>query len=231
MISVVIPTLDAAGNLAETLSSLVPAAADGLVREVIVSDGGSRDETLAIADAMGCQILVGEAGRGGQLAAGAGRARGPWLLFLHADTVLLEGWEREVSAFIERVDRSEHDLAAAFAFALDSFAWQARLLEKLVALRCFLFALPYGDQGLLIKLNHYRRLGGFSALPLMEDVEFVRRLGRRDLRHLRSKALTSAARYEKDGYFRRSLRNLSCLALYALGAPVRNLARRYQGQE
>lgn len=230
MISVVIPTLNAADRLAPTLSCLVQAAADGLVRDVIVSDGGSRDDTLLIADAMGCTIVAGPAGRGTQLAAGAAIARGPWLLFLHADTVLIEGWERDVRTFIERAETGRRDLAATFTFALDSFAWQARLMEQIVSLRCLLFALPYGDQGLLIRQAHYRQIGGFRALPLMEDVDIIRRLGRRSLVQLRSKALTSAARYEGDGYFRRSLHNLSCLFLYMLGMPAEKLVRRYENR-
>lgn len=231
MISVVIPTLDAAASLAQTLTALVPAAADGLVREVIISDGGSRDETLAIADAMGCTIIDGESGRGTQLAAGAAPARGPWLLFLHADTVPGPGWEREVEAFIERADKEGRDRAACFSFALDGFGWKARLLEGMVALRCLVFALPYGDQGLLIPLSHYRRLGGYRKVALMEDVDMVRRIGRRHLTILRTRAITSARRYESEGYMRRSLRNLSCLVLYHLGAPPEALARRYYGRK
>ena len=231
MISVIIPTFNAAQDLPATLCTLVPAAADGLVREVIVSDGGSQDDTLAIADAMGCGIVHSNKGRGTQLAAGAAQARGPWLLFLHADTLPGPGWEQEVSAFIERADKQDDDRAACFTFALDSFGVKARLLEGMVALRCLVFALPYGDQGLLMRLGHYRRLGGFRHIPLMEDVDIVRRIGYRNLQILRTRAITSARRYETDGYVGRSLRNLSCLALYLLGASPEALMRRYQGQK
>lgn len=231
MISVIIPTFDAAHDLPATLCALVPAAADGLVREVIVSDGGSQDETLIIAEAMGCGIVRADKGRGTQLAAGAAQARGPWLLFLHADTLPGPGWEQEVSTFIERADKQGDDRAACFTFALDGFGMKARLLEGMVALRCVVFALAYGDQGLLIRLSHYRRLGGFRQIPLMEDVDLVRRIGRRNLHILRTKAITSARRYENDGYVRRSLRNLSCLALYLLGASPEALTRRYHGQK
>src|SRR5437870_3580757 len=103
MISVIIPTLNAERCLAETLAALVPAAVDGLIREVIVVDGGSGDRTAAIVDAAGADLMRGSGGRGNQLAAGAARARFSWLLFLHADTALTPGWEREARQFMERV--------------------------------------------------------------------------------------------------------------------------------
>ena len=102
-----------------------------------------------------------------------------------------------------------------------------RLLESLVALRCFLFALPYGDQGLLISRRLYGELGGFRPIPLMEDVDLVRRLKRRQLVMLQSRAVTSGIRYRSEGYLARSLRNLSCMLLYFLRVPTRVLARLY----
>ena len=101
------------------------------------------------------------------------------------------------------------------------------LVETMVALRCFVFALPYGDQGLLISRNLYNRLGGFRPLPLMEDVDLVRRLNRREVVMLQSRAVTSGIRYRSEGYVARSLRNLSCMLLYFLRVPTRVLARLY----
>ena len=100
MISVVIPTLDAEAGLTATLSALVPATVQGLVREVVIADGGSEDGTSEIADIAGAEFVVSEKGRGTQLAAGADHARSDWLLFLHADTVLQSGWEREAATFM-----------------------------------------------------------------------------------------------------------------------------------
>src|SRR5215510_6276381 len=111
MISVIIPTLNAEAGLGETLSALVPAAVDGLVREVIVVDGGSDDHTAAIVDQAGATWVSRSGGRGYQLEAGARRARFPWLLFLHADTVLQQGWERDAVAFMEAVDGGKRPLA------------------------------------------------------------------------------------------------------------------------
>lgn len=228
MISVVIPALNAEQGLAACLSALVPATVQGLVREVIVVDGGSTDRTAEIVDQAGAGLVRSPVGRGCQLAAGAERARMPWLLFLHADTVLESGWEREAAAFVERADRSGPPEAAAFRFALDDTGWKPRLVELGVSMRCAVLRLPYGDQGLLISSAHYRQLGGYKPMPLMEDVEFVRRLGRRGIVMLRGRAVTSAARYKRDGYVRRSMRNLSCLALFFLRVPIARIERLYR---
>jgi rSAM/selenodomain-associated transferase 2 len=228
MISVIIPTLNADRTLARTLTALVPAVVDGIVQEAILVDGGSTDETRAIAEAAGTRLIEARAGRGTQLDAGAGQARGDWLLFLHADTVLDLGWAEEAKSFMERVESGRRGQAAAsFQFALDDDGIMPRLIESLVGLRCHLLALPYGDQGLLISRNLYSRLGGFRPLPLMEDVDLVRRLKRRELVMLKSRAVTSGERYRREGYLARSLRNLGCILLYYLHVPPRVLARLY----
>lgn len=228
MITVILPTLDAEAGLAAALTALVPATVEGLVREVVIADGGSGDRTLEIADQAGATIVRSSRGRGHQMAAGAREARMPWLLFLHADTVLAPGWEREAAAFIDRVEAGQRPLAAAaFRFALDDLGFKPRLIEAGVSLRCTLFRLPYGDQGLLIPARLYKALGGFRELPLMEDVDLVRRLGRGRMVMLRSQAVTSAIRYRRDGYLRRAARNLTCLALFYLRVPTRVIARLY----
>jgi len=228
MISVVIPTLNAAPTLVHTLASLVPALVHGVVQDAIVADGGSTDDTCAIADAAGTHLVQAPRGRGTQLDAGAALARGDWLLFLHADTVMEPGWAEEAEAFMERVESGRRPPAAAyFRFALDDDGFMPRLVEGLVSLRCLLFALPYGDQGLLIPRALYNRLGGFRPLPLMEDVDLVRRLKRRELVGLKSRAVTSAQRYQKEGYLVRGFRNLGLMVLYYLRVPPRLLARLY----
>ncbi len=228
MISVIIPTFNAEASLVHCLASLVPAVVDGLVQEAIVVDGGSSDATLTLADAAGTRFLRAERGRGRQLDAGARAARGNWLLFLHADTVLEPGWEKEVKCFIERVETVRRtQAAAAFRFALDDEGLMPRLLEMLVGIRCLMLALPYGDQGLLISRTLYGKLGGFRSLPLMEDVDLVRRLRRGQRVMLKSRAVTSAQRYRREGYLLRMLRNSICMALYYLRVPTRVLARLY----
>lgn len=226
MLSVVIPTLDAAGTLTDSLAALVSGAVEGLVREVIVVDGGSRDATLAIADAAGCAVMHAPRGRGTQLAAGAAAARGDWLLFLHADTVLDPGWTDAVARHIAAAADGGRP-AAAFRFALDAPGARARFVERTVAARCALLALPYGDQGLLIEARLYRALGGYAPIPIMEDVELVRRIGRARLALLPVRAVTNAARYRRDGFIRRTARNAACLSLYVLRVPPRIIARFY----
>jgi rSAM/selenodomain-associated transferase 2 len=228
MISVVIPSFNAEATLGQTLAALVPAVVDGVVQEAIIVDGGSTDETAAIAEAAGTRLIRSQRGRGTQLQAGAAAARGDWLLFLHADTVLEPGWAEEAESFMERVATGRRaPAAAAFRFALDDQGLMPRLLEWLVGLRCLLFALPYGDQGLLIPRDLYRASGGFRPLPLMEDVDLVRRLKRSQRVMLHSRAVTSGTRYRNEGYVARSLRNLCCITLYYLRVPTRVLAHLY----
>lgn len=229
MISIVIPTLNAEAGLPACLTALVPGMVDGLIREVIVVDGGSTDHTLKIADQAGVEVVRAPApGRGAQLALGASKARHPWLLFLHADAVLADGWVREVHTLIDRIGSGDKpDTAAAFRFALDDEGLKPRLLEAVVALRCALFKLPYGDQGLLISRRRYDASGGFKPLRIMEDVDLIRRIPRGERTILRTKAVTAASRYRRDGYLKRSARNFACFALYTLRAPSTWIERLY----
>jgi rSAM/selenodomain-associated transferase 2 len=222
-VSVVIPTLDAAAELPAALAAL---GGSRLIREIILADGGSADDTVAIADAAGARTLVTPRGRGTQLAAGAAAASGDWLLFLHADCRLAPAWQQAIEAFVTAPGATGR--AGYFAFALDDRSPAARRLERIVAWRCRALALPYGDQGLLIARALYDRVGGFSPIPLMEDVDLVRRLGRRRLAALRVPLYASARRYRRDGYVGRMLRNLLCLSLYFLGVPPRRIARIYR---
>jgi rSAM/selenodomain-associated transferase 2 len=225
MISVIIPTLNAAPELPAALMALQSGRESGLIEEIIVSDGGSTDGTLDIADRAGARIMHGPPGRGGQLQRGAVAASGEWLLFLHGDTVLQPEWLFAAEAFIANGGNAGR--AAAFRFALDDPSPRARRLERIVAWRCAKFGLPYGDQGLLLSRLLYGRIGGFRALALMEDVDLVRRIGKSRLDILPATATTSARRYRQGGYIRRPARNLICLSLYFLGLPTLLLARLY----
>lgn len=223
MLSVVVPTLNAGASLERCLEAVGHGSA--LVGEIIVSDGGSVDDTVDIATRYAARVLVGRRGRGGQLSAGAACARGDWLLFLHADTVLAPEWLSEVARFMG--DPESQSRAAAFSFALNDTARGARRVERIVAWRCRVLGLPYGDQGLLIQRAFYEKVGGFRPLPLMEDVDLVRRIGRSRVVILDQQAKTSAQRYRRGGYWGRPARNLLCLGLYFLGVPPRFLVRLY----
>jgi rSAM/selenodomain-associated transferase 2 len=225
MISIVIPTLNSQDTLNDTFACLVPATMEGLVREVVVVDGGSSDRTCEIADAAGATIVHSQKGRGRQLRAGGDKAKSDWLLFLHADTKLAPTWAKEVADLIASPQR---EFAAAFRFALDDQRLAARILERIVALRCHALKLPYGDQGLLIHRTFYRKLGGFPEVDLMEDVALIRKVGWRRTNLLKSCAVTSPKRFQKDGYFLRPLRNFCILTLYLLRVPTRVLVRLYE---
>lgn len=204
-LSVIIPTLNASRFLPLTLAAIRG------VPEVIVADGGSVDDTRECAAACGAHVITARRGRGSQIAAGIEAASHSWLLVLHADTRLAPDWQAAV--------HDDPTSAGYFRFVLNSPDPRARRLERLVAWRCRALGLPYGDQGLLIHRDLLREVGGMRPLPLMEDVDLVRRLGRKRLVALPAEAVTSAAKWESEGYLRRSARNLACLTLWFAGVP------------
>ena len=214
----VVPTLNAAAVLPGTLAALGGEVA------VVVADGGSADGTPEVARAAGAAVIAAPRGRGVQIAAGIAAARSPWLLLLHADTRLAPGWAAVAAARMRGVP----ERAGYFRFALDSADPRARRLERTVAWRCRVLGLPYGDQGLLVAREVLAAAGGMRPLPLMEDVDLVRRLGRGRLAALPADAVTSAARWERDGWRRRSARNLLCLTLWSAGVPADWVARCYR---
>lgn len=217
-LSVVIPALNAAATLPGCIAALAR-----LPGEVVVVDGGSSDGTAEVAARLGALVVQAPRGRGRQLAAGAAAARGDWLLLLHADTVLAPGWAAAAYPFMAANDGK----AGYFRFALDAGEPEARRLERGVAWRCRRLGLPYGDQGLLISRALLDAVGGIADLPLMEDVDLARRIGKKRLAGLAVDAVTSAARFRRDGWRARSVRNLACLSLYFLGLPPRLIARLY----
>jgi rSAM/selenodomain-associated transferase 2 len=164
-------------------------------------------------------------GRGVQLNAGAAGATTPVLLFLHADSLLPAGWTAEIRQALALPGI----VGGCFRFALDSTAPAARVVERLVAWRVRWLGLPYGDQGLFIRRDTFERLGAFEPWPLMEDVELVQRLKRAGRLWCSSLPLvTSARRWEADGWVARSARNIALLILYACGVSPERLARRYE---
>ncbi|MEL6645836.1 MAG: TIGR04283 family arsenosugar biosynthesis glycosyltransferase [Pseudomonadota bacterium] len=221
-ITVLIPTLNAARGLGGTLASLIEGIEAGLIRELVVADGGSTDQTQSIVEDAGAVWVPAAGGRGGQLRTGAGRARGDWLLILHADTQLSDGWSEAVEDHIA----SGTDRAGYFKLAFRSPAMAARITAGWANLRSRLAGLPYGDQGLLIHRDALKAAGGIPDIPLMEDVALARALKGR-LVALNAVAWTSPARYQAEGWIRRGARNLVTLARYLAGADPKALAKSY----
>lgn len=226
MISVIIPTLNAARTLPATLTALAPGVIAGVIKDLVIVDGGSSDASPVIADEAGATIVRTEPGRGRQLIAGAGAARGDYFLFLHGDTVLEPEWIAEAASFM--TDPNCRTKAGVFRFDFDDKRPAARLITFWVGMRCAFLRLPYGDQGLLISRALYERLGGYRPLPLMEDVDLVRRIGGGNLRFFHARAITSAEKYRRDGFQKRAWRNLFLLGRYYLGADPAKLAKDYE---
>ena len=223
LLSIVIPVRHDAPALAQLLAQLPPASDVELIVAVATP---MDDATQALRQSRhDVRWIEATPGRGVQLNAGAAVARGEWLWFVHADSRLSPGW---IDAFRTMPKSRDGFVGGSFRFALDSDVWQARVLERMVALRVRVLGLPYGDQGIFVSRAVFQSIGGFAPLPLMEDVEFISRLKRTGpLRHLSLKLTTSARRWERDGWFRRSAGNLKILTMYLMGVPPERLAKRY----
>jgi glycosyltransferase involved in cell wall biosynthesis len=227
MLSVVIPTLNSERALARTLACLVSAAVQGLVREVILVDGGSRDETAEVAEETGARFVVAPPGRASQLSRGAAEARSSWLLFLDPGTVLDPGWAGEAASFIEAAEMrggTALERAAVFRFALDDAGPGARWSERLTALRGALLGLPRAEQGLLISRRFYQRLGGHPEIP-MTDAAVLRTIGSHRLARFRTAAVVSLKPGSGLGGLIGPLCDLAFLSLYKLGVPPRFIGR------
>jgi len=221
LLSVIVPTLNEADSLSQTLKCAQ--RADGV--EIIVADGGSRDATCRIAAHAGAVVLVAFGGRAAQQNEGAAVARGRHLLFLHADTLLPDGYAELIRRTLER----PATVAGAFRFRTDGAGAGIRLVEWGANIRSALLQLPYGDQGLFMEKRVFDELGGFAALPIMEDYELVRRLRRRGpVATLSEAVITSARRWQRLGAARTTLRNLAMIAGFHAGVPPERLARFYR---
>jgi len=216
-ITVVIPTLDEGPWIRAAVESVAIGAS-----EVIVVDGGSADATVPEAMAAGARVITGPRGRASQMQAGAREAAGDWLVFLHADTRLEAGWCDALRALDVRF------VAGAFRLRLDPPRARYRLVEAAVRLRCAVFALPYGDQAIFVRREAFFGCGGFGDVPILEDVDLVRRLRRCGaLAFPAAHAVTSARRWEERGFLRTTLLNWVVVVLGSAGFPRRRLARLY----
>lgn len=218
-ISVIVPTLNAGPRLNVCLAALMEGVEAGLIREVIVSDGGSTDQTLDIAKEWGAEVISASPSRGGQLRAGCAAAQGAWLMVLHGDTVLAPEWTGAVAVHMQT------QKAGWGRLAFDQGGLPGRIVAGWANARSS-FGLPYGDQGLLLPRKLYDAVGGYPDQPLMEDVAIARRL-KGQLVGLDVKAVTSCKKYRRQGWIRRGSRNFWTLIRYALGADAETLAKAY----
>jgi glycosyltransferase involved in cell wall biosynthesis len=188
MISVVIPTRNSEEALVRTLATLVTGAADGTVREVVVVDGGSEDQTRLVAEGTGCDLISGAGSAWARCAIGAAAAqRGEFLMFLRPGVLLDPGWESDFQAAVERrLRRGDSRFAAVFRLASDDDTLAGTLKHSLLRLLVRFAGATHPDQGLVISRNYWRELGGFRRRDGLAGVDLIRRVGRRRLIRLRS---------------------------------------------
>jgi glycosyltransferase involved in cell wall biosynthesis len=187
VITAIIPTFQSERLLVPTLSGLVPGAADGILRQVVIADSGSTDDTLRLADQAGCDA-VSASTPVGAFAEAVAMARATWLMLLPPGPVLEEGWVREVSTFVEQTERRglAGERAAVFRYGTDTFRDRRPLIELVAILREQLRSLPRSEQGLLMSMRLYRELGGHRATASDPARDLLRRLGRRRIVTLRT---------------------------------------------
>jgi rSAM/selenodomain-associated transferase 2 len=223
MISIIVPALNEEQNIGRCMERIREECSDC---EIIVADGGSIDRTPEIVS--GCPditLILSEKGRGLQMNAGAAAAKGDILLFLHADTWLGAGWLPAIESALEA---ETPVVGGAFSLKIDNPAWQYRLIEAMVRLRCLIFRLPYGDQAIFVRRDAFEKIGGYPVIPLMEDVEMISRMKKAGcITVLRHPAYTDARRWERKGIVRTSISNLATLFMYKVGMSPHKLAKRY----
>ena len=222
MISIIIPALNEDAHIGASIGAIKK---NGDSCEIIVADGGSSDRTAEIAKRyQGVKVVQTGRGRGLQMNAGASHATGEILLFLHADTIPEEGW----SMALEAVLQNASVVGGAFTFAIPHPGKKYRLVEQWVRFRCSLFMLPYGDQGIFVRRDVFKKLDGYKDIPLMEDVDLIermKRLGRIVI--LDKRAYTSERRWLKKGLLRTAALNQIIMFLYRMGMSPHRLARIY----
>ncbi len=222
-LSIIVPVLDEERLLAETLRR----ARDGTHLELIVVDGGSTDATVAVARAQGARVLASEPGRARQMNAGAAAASGEALLFLHADTLL----PRDFAATIAEALRDPRVIGGRFDVDLVPSSPLLRLVATLMNLRSRWSRIATGDQAIFVRRPVFERIGGFTVMPLMEDIEFSRRLKRTGrVACLRQRVETSSRRWHERGPLRTILLMWRLRFLYWAGFAPERLRRSYVDQ-
>ena len=222
MISIIIPVLNEEAQLGACIEAI---RQNDDSCEIIIADGGSSDRTIELAESsQGVKVVTTRKGRGLQMNAGAFSAAGDILLFLHADTVLEDGWGQAIAGAV----RDSSVVGGAFTFAVKNPAKKYRATEQWVRLRCFLFRLPYGDQAIFVKSDVFKKLGGYKDIPLMEDVDLIERIKRPGrIVILDTRAFTSERRWVEKGLLCTAALNQLTMFLYKIGVSPQRLARLY----
>ncbi|MBC7515561.1 MAG: TIGR04283 family arsenosugar biosynthesis glycosyltransferase [Alkalinema sp. FL-bin-369] len=221
MISVIIPTYNEAANIQLTIDGLNRCKFSDI--EIIVVDGGSQDETTAIAAQCGATVLISNPGRAAQMNAGAAIAQGSILLFLHADTAVPKGFDQWIQAGLDDA------IAGAFDLKIDGDRWLLRGVEWGVAVRSRVCQLPYGDQGIFLKADTFYHLGGFPELPIMEDFVFMRTLRKKGrIAIVPAAVLTSARRWQAQGIWQTTFMNQVMIVGFYLGVKPDRLRAWYR---
>ena len=221
-ISIIIPTINEAKNLPLLLSDLLTTYKKG---EIIIVDCGSEDRTIDVAKIYGAKVYRSkEKNRGLQLDIGAKNSKGEWLMFLHADTRLTHGWFRKINSIL----KGENNFIYYFKFKIYHKKMIFRVLEILVNLRSKFFKQPYGDQGLIIHKTNYLKNNGFRKIPLMEDVDFLRRLkNKKDLKQLNLPIFISSRKWERTNIFLQALKNWNLRRRWLKGESIKSIYSDY----
>jgi rSAM/selenodomain-associated transferase 2 len=221
-ISIIIPTLNEANNLPLLLSDLLTTYKEG---EIIIVDCGSEDRTIDVAKIYGAKVYRSkEKNRGLQLDIGAKNSKGEWLIFLHADTRLTHDWFRKINS----VFKGDKNYIYYFKFKIYHKKMIFRVLEILVNLRSRFFKQPYGDQGLIIHKTNYLKNNGFRKIPLMEDVDFLRRLkNKKNLKQLNLPILISSRKWERTNIFLQALKNWNLRRRWLKGESIKSIYSDY----
>ena len=221
-ISIIIPTINEANNLPLLLSDL---SIIQKVGEIIIVDCGSKDKTIDIANIYGAKVYKSkERNRGLQLDLGAKNSKGEWLIFLHADTRLTNDWFIKIKSVI----KGDKNFIYNFKFKINNKKKIYRFLEILVNFRSRYLKQPYGDQGLIIHKSNYLKNNGFRKIPLMEDVDFFRRLkNKEDLKQLNLPIFTSSRKWETTNIFFQALKNWNFRRRWLKGESTKSIYSEY----
>jgi rSAM/selenodomain-associated transferase 2 len=227
-VSIIIPVLHESATINDTVLR-IRSLEGGRSPEIIVVDGDSRGDTLEAIVDPSVRKVRSPAGRGRQMNEGAGVAKGRVLLFLHADTEL----PRRGLQLIEAAMEIEGPVAGAFDLGIDSPGFPFRLIEAAASFRSRLNRIPFGDQAIFVRKRYFREIGGYCEIPLMEDVELMRRIKKRGdaIVIINEKVGTSPRRWEKEGILRCTLRNWSLQMLYLSGVSPERLSAYYESHQ